>query len=454
MASVLRRFVETLRPAAAILLVAVCAYPVLGQPVSLDGRAADRVESVLREAVLDAWYPRVLDRRYGGYLSDLSASWKPAGDQDKMIVTQSRHVWTLARSAEFTGDARYARWAGSGVRFLEAHFWDRTYGGFHWRVGRNGTLLGDRSDGGPIKRAYGQAFALYGLAVYFEATGDSSALRLAQRGFRWLERHSHDPEYGGYYQFLRRDGRPFVNGYRGTPPKDQNSSIHLLEALTELYGVWNAPSVRKRLREMLVLVRDTMVADRGHLRLFFRRDWTPISYRDSARSVREAHFHLDHVSFGHDIETAYLLLEAAEALGTPSERTRSVARRLIDHSVRHGWDDRSGGLFDAGYYEPPADTVRIIDRGKAWWAQVEALNSLLLATDLTPSEEDRYGALFARQWTYLDRFLVDHERGGFYRAGLDTTPGARDDPKSGVWKGSYHTARALMNVTGRLREEP
>lgn len=418
-----------------------------------DRELADEVERTLREDVLRPWYPRVLDRRYGGYVSDLSADWELFGAQEKMIVTQARHVWTLSRAADYTGRERYARWAGSGVRFLDARFWDRTYGGFYWRVDRSGDPVGDRSGGGPIKRAYGEAFALYGLAAYFEVTGDSSALDLAKRGFRWLENHSHDPRYGGYFQFLRRDGRPYVNGYQGTPPKDQNSSIHLLEAFTELYRVWPDPLLRARLREMLVLVRDTMVADRGHLRLFFRRNWEPISYRDSARSVREAHHHLDHVSFGHDIETGYLLLEAGASLGGPSPRTKEVARRLIAHSVRRGWDPDSGGLFDAGYYEPPADTIRIVDHGKAWWAQVEALNSLLLATGLIPEERERYAGLFRRQWRYLDEFLIDRERGGFYAAGLDTEPEAREGARSSVWKGSYHTARALMNVAERLRGE-
>ena len=75
---------------------------------------------------------------------------------------------------------------------------------------------------------------------------------------------------------LKRDGKPVYRddsipstsdiGY-----KDQNSSIHILEALTELYHVWPEPLVRLRLQEMLSLIRDKMVSKKGYLILFFNR---------------------------------------------------------------------------------------------------------------------------------------------------------------------------------------
>ena len=155
---------------------------------------------------------------------------------------------------------------------------------------------------------------------YYQLTHDTAALALAKKAFYWLEDHSHDSLHKGYFQHLQRDGTPIQRtsntpAFAETGYKDQNSSIHLLEALTELYEVWKDPLVRERLQEMLFLIRDTIITPRGNLTLFFQWDWTPVSIQDSSRDYILHHHNLDYVSFGHDVETAYLMLEASQTLG-------------------------------------------------------------------------------------------------------------------------------------------
>ena len=103
-----------------------------------------------------------------------------------------------------------------------------------------------------------------------------------------MEDHSFDPKGGGYFEFLTREGKPFDSSseYKTIAGdknelgfKDQNSSIHLLEAYTELYNVWKSPLLRTQLERLLVLIRDTMVSKEGSLRLFFHPDWTPVFFR-------------------------------------------------------------------------------------------------------------------------------------------------------------------------------
>ena len=98
--------------------------------------------------------------------------------------------------------------AAQGVDFLRRHLWDAEQGGFHSLVTREGTLVesGDHFTG--VKTAYGNAFAIYGLAAYHAASGDTAALGLAQRTFRWLDAGAHDAVHGGYFQVLQRDGTP------------------------------------------------------------------------------------------------------------------------------------------------------------------------------------------------------------------------------------------------------
>jgi mannobiose 2-epimerase len=66
--------------------------------------------------------------------------------------------------------------------------------------------------------------------------------------------------------------------------KDQNSSIHLLEAFTELYEVWPDELVRSRLQEMLFLIRDIITTKKGYLVLFLKPDWTPSFFPGFFRS--------------------------------------------------------------------------------------------------------------------------------------------------------------------------
>ena len=61
-----------------------------------------------------------------------------------------------------------------GFKFLRDVMWDQEFGGYYTLTNREGELLvmeGDRY----TKIAYGNAFAIYGLAAYFEISGDSSA---------------------------------------------------------------------------------------------------------------------------------------------------------------------------------------------------------------------------------------------------------------------------------------
>jgi mannobiose 2-epimerase len=422
-------------------------------------RIAGEMEESLKTELLDVFYPVSLDTVWGGFLSDFTFDWKPGFPQNKMIVTQARHVWTTSNAAMFFNDDKYQNIAKHGFHFLRDKMWDHTYGGFYMIRNREGGPIGQAS--GDSKTAYGNAFAIYALTSYFKLTGDSSALEHAKQTFLWLEKYSHDPVYGGYYNNLTREGKlrdqdneTIARFDRAGPDwKDQNSSIHLLEAFTELFKVWPDSLLHQRFLEMLELVRDKITGEKGYLTLFLKRDWTPISYRDSSDAVRKAHFYMDHVSFGHDIETAYLILEASDALGLDSDyRTLEMAKKMVDHSINNGWDEEKGGLYNEGYYFKDSDSITIIDKAKVWWAQAETLNSLLLMSELFP-EENKYYRSFLKQWEYMKTYLIDHEYGGWYSNGLDNNPEMIKADKTSDWKVNYHESRSLMNSIEMLKGE-
>lgn len=436
------------------------------QPASEEGESAetamdfsDEVRFELEDNLLKVWYPRTIDTTMGGFLSNFTHDWQQMDNQEKMIVTQARHVWTLSKAARlYPEEQLYKDAARHGYEFLRNKMWDQEHGGFYWLVDRSGEPM-MQGVSNQLKRVYGNAFGIYALAAYYEMSEDEEVLDFARQAFQWMDEHAHDSEGLGYYPTLTREGEVIDSSMfeQQFPPqdyfyKDQNTSIHVLEALTELYHVWPDDTLEARLKEMFHLVRDTMVSEKGYLRLFFYNNWLPVSYLDSAQTVREANYGIDHVSFGHDIETAYLLLEASEALEEYEyKQTLDKAKQMVDHTITTGFDPENSGILERGYYLPGEEEITILDDRKNWWSQAEGLNSLYLFSTFYP-DDSVYKQEFEKLWNYTKNNVIDHEYGDWYSYGLDTHPSSREDRKAQIWKGNYHNARALFNLLKMAQE--
>ncbi|MGS2763534.1 AGE family epimerase/isomerase [Sinomicrobium sp. M5D2P9] len=435
------------------VLLGMCCYMLRAQQTNSD--LADAFRREARENLVDKWYPLAVDNEDGGFYSEITYDFNVGRRHDKMVVTQSRHIWTTAKAFLFYGDKKYLEYARHGFVFLRDKMWDKEHGGFHNLVTKAGEPI---SRPGEAKTAYGNSFAIYALAAYYEASQDEEALELAKKTFLWLEAHSHDPVYKGYFQHMEVDGKPVER--TGDIPsasdigyKDQNSSIHLLEAFTELYSVWPDALLRQRLEELFLLIRDTIVTEDGYMTLFFEKDWSPVSFRDKAEEVINKHYYLDHVSFGHDVETAYLMLEASDALGrNDREKTLQVGKKMVDHSLDTGWDTGTGGFYDGGYYFEGRDTITIVNKDKNWWSQAEGLNTLLIMSYAFPDDKRFYRDYFLKLWKYVRSDISDPEHGGWYEWGMDTRPETKMDPKGHIWKATYHNFRALSNCVHLLEK--
>jgi mannobiose 2-epimerase len=392
------------------------------------------------------WYPRALDRELGGFHQSFGRDWSPMPDDNRFLVYQARMTWTAAAYAEHAPSRRdeYLGYARRGIEYLDRVMRDGESGGFHWVLDARGKVdprLGDE------KHVYGTAFVLYAASKAHEATRDDLALKVARDAFDWLESHAHDEDHGGYVEAIRRDGTPIVRWDEDAPLKrrvdrlgtyygfkSMNAHIHLLEALAEFSRVEKTPLVKRRLAEVHGLVRDRIAAEPGALNLYLTRDWQATPAHDS---------------FGHDIETAFLLVEAANALGMPDDpKTWRMARHLVDHALDWGWDDEHGGF----YYKGEVFAGEAFDTHKDWWTQAEGLNALLLMHKTYGAKTDRYGKAFLKEWSFIERHLIDPVHGGWYMGTTREGTLIGDGRKATQWKANYHTARAMMGVATMLGE--
>ena len=403
---------------------------------------AEQTESALRQDVLDVWFPRTVDNDNGGFRSDFARDWQPTRSEGKFSVFQGRMTWISAQVAMRRADLkdRFLPIAEHGVDYLNNVLWDQQYGGFYWGLQDNGQISSFYTDG---KELYGIGFGIYGAAAAYEATHDPKALELAQKAFRWTDEHAHDAKNGGYFEWLTREGKvvpghadavtlepvpvaEFPIGY-----KSMNTHIHLLEAYSQLYEVWKDERLRQRLEELLLIIRDKVCLRPGVMNLYFTNEWQPFP---------------DHDSYGHDVETAYLMLEAEDVLGQGHDpKTERMAKMLVDHALAYGWDENLGGFYREGTTFGKPESLL-----KEWWVQMEGLNALLLMHEKYGQQTDTYFRAFQKQWHLIQEYQIDHEFHGVYEMlatdGKPTVAG-----KGRIWKAAYHDGRALLNVSERLR---
>lgn len=398
-------------------------------------QVAEEIEASLQAHVLAQWFPRAIDPA-GGFHQNFAADWSRLPDTGRGVVYQSRLTWLAASAARrypVSAEA-YLAYARHGLRFLAEWLWDHSAGGFFWAVSENG-----EPERGGEKHGYGLSFAVYACAALFEASGDEDALALAKEAYAWLQAYAHDSVNGGWFEALDRQGSPIASSPArdaiGTPLgcKSMNTHIHLLESLTALYESWPDPAVRQSLAEAFEIVRDKVAVESvGCLNLYFTSDWRALP---------------EHESFGHDVETAFLLTEAAAALGQPDdERTWALARRIVDHALDYGWDKTHGGFYDAGTAFGQALETR-----KIWWVQAEGLNALLLLHRRFRAETDRYWQAFMQQWSFIQRCQIDAVQGGWLPEVAADGTAAAGRVKSDAWTEGYHQGRALLTAAAALR---
>jgi mannobiose 2-epimerase len=412
------------------------------QPTSAEYlKLAGQVENALHTDVLNVWFPRSIDHENGGFHSHFARNWASLPSDGKFSVFQGRMTWVASQVVlrEPALKAQFVPIVHQGVDFLGNVMWDKRDGGFFWGLDDRGQVIPEFTD---AKELYGIGFCIYGAAAAYQATGDPKALALAKDGFLWADKHAHDSVNGGYFEWLSRDGTPVlpavpsgqvaINSIGPINYKSMNTHIHLLEAFTQLYLVWQDPTLRDRLEELLAIVRDKVCVEPGVMNLYFTNSWQPIP---------------DHDSYGHDVETAYLMLETDEVLHhKANEKTERMAKMLVDHALAYGWDEKYGGFFREGTtFGKPEDTF------KEWWVEAEGLNALLLMHERYGKQYGLYFQRFLEQWAFIQKHTIDSQFRGLYNlTKADGTPITED--KGSIWKASYHDGRAFWNVSERLHK--
>ncbi|MGA2299975.1 MAG: AGE family epimerase/isomerase [Candidatus Acidiferrum sp.] len=387
----------------------------------------ERVERELRGDILPFWLNYAVDREYGGFRGQIANDLTIDPLAHKGLILNARILWTFAKAYKVYGDDVYLRTARRAYEYLRRYFWDVEFGGVYWMVDHLGNPVETK------KRIYGQAFTVYALAEYAAASAEKEPLEMAIALHRKIEAASHDGKNDGYFETYERDwklaGEQRLSEVDMDEKKSMNTHLHLLEAYANLLRLWNDDGLRKRLRELLRIFLDHIIdPETHHFRMFFDEVW-----RDRS----------DRFSFGHDIEGSWLICEAAEVLGDTAilEETRKAAVRMAQAVYQQAVDNDGGLLYEGTRKE-------LIDTDKHWWPQAEAVVGFLNAYEL--SGRDYFLKASQNSWEFIEKYIVDHQRGEWYwKVSRDGTP-SNDKYKVDPWKCPYHNSRTCFEVMERL----
>lgn len=387
---------------------------------------AARLQRNLTENILPYWL-REMEDPNGGYYGRMDANENLHPDAERGTILNARILWTLSSAALFTGNSLYREAADRQFQYLTSHFIDYEFGGCYWSVNPDGSPADTK------KQFYAIAFTIYALSEYVRLTGNQKALDLAIDLFRSIETHSRDHQKDGYFEAATRDWKPIAD--MRLSDKDLNSSktmnthLHILEAYTNLLRVWRSEECLEATTSLLKLFNNTIVdKESNHMGLFFDDDMKRVDHA---------------VSYGHDIEASWLMLEAAEVIGNPEllEETKEVTRRLALAALEGMQSD--GSMI----YELHESGEK--DEERHWWVQAENIVGLtyLAKFHSMPEMLDKAYAC----WEYIDRNIVDHENGEWHWSRLPDGSLNKKDDKAGFWKCPYHNSRMVIETCRQLQ---
>ena len=374
--------------------------------------------------ILKYWTTYGLDNEYGGFVGRRDHFNRQISGASKGVVLNARILWTFSAAYNFTQNREYLILADRAYEYLTEHFNDKQFGGLVWEVNEKGEVLNGR------KQIYAQGFGIYGYSEYFKATNNPKALEDAISLFEQIEKYSFDPVEGGYLEAFANDWSTLedfrLSSKDANESKSMNTHLHILEPYTNLLKVWPNERLREKTAALVRIFLDKIIDHRtNHFNLFFGNDW----------SVRSST-----VSFGHDIEGAWLLYEAAKVVGDDqliAEVSDNLVQ-MVDVTLTDGCDT-DGSVFNE------KETISgHLDDDKHWWMQAEAMVGLAYAWEITG--KDIYFDQLVKVWHFIRAVVIDSVNGEwFWRVNKDGVPVTSED-KVGFWKCPYHNSRAMMEI--------
>ncbi len=388
----------------------------------------NEIETHLKEKLIPFW-EGLKDKENGGYYGYMGYDLAIDTHYEKGCILNSRILWFFSNAYMLLGEDHLKDAAEHAYKFLKDCCIDKENGGVYWSVTYNGKISDD------TKHTYNQAFAIYALSSYYDAIKDEEVLKIAEELFNLIEEKCTD-EYG-YLEAFSRTFEPAGNDKLSEngvmADKTMNTLLHVFEAYTEYYRVSHNEKAAARLRFMLDIFKNNVYNEKlGRQEVFFDQKYTPL---------------IDLYSYGHDIETAWLLDRGLEVLGDSgyiemfAPVTHALAVNIYNHAFVNGsvLNEAENGIND---------TTRV------WWVQAESIVGFINEGMKIPGtdESSKYFKAAEALWEYIKEFIIDKREGSewFWSVNADGEPCQK--PIVEPWKCPYHNGRMCIEIVRRMKQ--
>ena len=376
--------------------------------------------------ILDYWLKNTIDKENGGFIGEINHQNVINNNSEKGAVLNARILWSFSAAYAVEKNPEYLKTAKRAFQYIKDYFFDNEFGGIFWSLQADGKPKDTKN------QIYAIAFVIYGLSEFYKIFKNEDALELAQSLFYKIELYSKDYKNKGYLEAFTRDWQEIedlrLSEKDANEKKTMNTHLHIVEAYANLYLIWPNPKLKDSIKEILEVIALYFINKyTWHLKLFFDENW----------KEKE-----DVISYGHDIEAAWLLQWCAEAI-----EDEVLIKNYQKYAVAFADATKEGLDADGGlWYEYEPKEQKLITE-KHWWPQAELWIGMINAWQLSKNEE--FLEITEKNFEFVEKYIIDHKNGewiwGVY---ADYSPILKD--KAGFWKCPYHNSRACIELIKRL----
>ncbi len=372
------------------------------------------------------WSKHTIDQKNGGFVGQINFKEQTNLEAEKGAILNARILWSFAAAYTITKDEEHKKNAQKAFEFILKYFYDSEFGGIYWSINPDATPKDTKN------QIYALAFVIYGMTEYYAISKDEKALEIAISLYKKIQEYSYDPIHKGYFEAFTQDWQPIddlrLSDKDANEKKTMNTHLHIVEGFANLYKVWKDETLRDVIIELLETIEKHFINEEtGHLRLFFDENWIEKP---------------DVISYGHDIEAAWLLLQCAEIVGDENliNNYKKYAIQMTDATLEG--IDKDGGLW----YELDPEQNKLVAE-KHWWPQAELMIGFYNAYQLTADEN--YLEVVLKNWAFIKNHILDNLNGEWFW-GVKEDYSLIEKDKVGFWKCPYHNSRACIELINRI----
>ena len=385
------------------------------------------VKNHLVSSIIPFW-KSLRDDEFGGYYGYLDHDLNFDKKAEKGCILNSRILWFFSSAYVLLKDESLLDEAKHAYDFMINNCFDKVNGGIFWSMTYDGRVKDS------TKHTYNQAFAIYALSAYFEASGDKNALNRAEELFHIIEEKCKDEK--GYLEASDESFHKISNDKLSEngvmADRTMNTLLHVLEAYTELYRASGNVQVKEALEEILDLFANKVYNKELHRQEVF--------FDDDYNSLLDLH------SYGHDIETSWLVDRAVEAIDAKDESVAKKITPITSELAKNIYEN----AFD-GHSLPVECENGVVNENRVWWVQAETVVGFLNAYNKSGNTDEKYLKAAEACLEYIFEYLVDKRKGSewFWAVDKDGVP-LKELPIVEPWKCPYHNGRMCLEIIKRM----